>query len=368
MIKEALLYKSYENYLECYACARRCKIPNGLFGFCGVRYNLNGKLYLANYGIFISIALDPIEKKPLYHFYPGHTALSFGTTGCSFACAYCQNWEISQRKNIIGFEFTPEEIINLAKKYKTNIITFTYNEPSIYSEFAYDVAKLAKKKNIKITWVSNGYLTDEAIDFASKFLDAIDIDIKGNLNKDFARKYILINDYEPTLQAIKEFHEKGVHVEITDLIIPEIGDNIEDAKKLVKNIYDILGENANIHFLRFYPEYKLSNLYPTPIETLEKHIEIAKEEGINYVYIGNVPGHKYENTYCPNCKRPVIKRYSFYVYEINLDGDRCKFCGSKIFLKGDAKISEIVYPKLVDINKKLVKMEFRNGKFEKIEV
>lgn len=368
MVKEAILYKSYENYVECLACARKCKIPKNLYGFCGVRYNLDNKLYLVNYGIFISVALDPIEKKPLYHFYPGHTALSFGTTGCSFACSYCQNWEISQRRRVIGIKLEPEEIVELAKKYNTNIITFTYNEPSIYSEYAYDVAKIAKKEGIKITWVSNGYLTDEAIDFASKFLDAIDIDIKGNANKEFARKNILIPDYEATLNAIEEFYKKGIHVEITDLIVPEIGDNLEDARKLAKYIYDIMGENANIHFLRFYPEYKLSNLYPTPIETLEKHVEIAREEGIKYTYIGNVPGHKYENTYCPNCGRPVIKRYGFYVYEVNLDGDRCKFCGAKIFLDGNAKISEISYPEPVLLNKKLIKVELKDKNFVEEEI
>jgi len=361
---KAILYEKKEKYVICKACARECKIPNNLFGFCGVRYNINNELLVANWGIFIAIALDPIEKKPFYHFYPGHSALSLGTTGCSWACKYCINWDISQRKQIIGIKLEPEEIVELAKKYKEYgivTITFTYNEPSIYSEFIYEVSKLAKKEDFKITWVSNGYLTDEAIDFASKFLDAITIDLKGNANPDFAKKYILINDFEPVFHTIEEFHKKGIHIEITDLVVPKIGDKLEDARKLSKKIYDILGEVSNIHFLRFHPEYKLQHLPSTSIKTLEEHAKIAKEEGIKYVYLGNVPGHELENTYCPSCGKPVIKRYQFYVYEVNLNDDKCKFCGYKIFLKGKATESYLQYPIPLSINKPLIKRTLTNG-------
>jgi len=360
---EGILFEKRDSEVICTACARRCKIPLNYPGFCGVRYNINGKLYVINSGVFIAIALDPIEKKPLYHFYPGSKALSFGTTGCSFACKYCLNWDISQRRKVIGIKLEPEEIIELAKENNTNIITFTYNEPSIYAEFSYEVARLAKKEGMKITWVSNGYFTDELIDFISKFVDAITIDIKGNGNEEFARKYISVLNYSETvLHAIEELYRKGVHVEITDLVIPEIGDNLEDARKITKKIYDIMGEESNIHFLRFHPEYKLTHLYETPIETLEEHAEVAKEEGIRYVYIGNVPGHRLENTYCPKCGKPVIERKGFMVYKVNLENGRCKFCGYKIFLKGEARISEIAYPEPIYLNKSIIERIVEDGK------
>ncbi|MEM4511543.1 MAG: AmmeMemoRadiSam system radical SAM enzyme [Nanopusillaceae archaeon] len=367
-MKEAILYKEKEKYLECLACNRRCKLGDKQIGYCGVRVNLKNKLYLLNWGLFISVAIDPIEKKPLYHFYPGSTALSLGTTGCSFSCMYCLNWDISQRKKIVGINLEPEEIVELAKKHNTKIITFTYNEPSIYSEFAYEVSKIAKKEEIKITWVSNGYLTDEAIDFASKFLDAITVDIKGNGNEDFARKYILTLNYESIFQTIEELYDKGVHVEITDLVIPEVGDNLEDARKMCKKIYDIMGEKSNIHFLRFYPEYKMANLYPTPLKTLEKHVEIAKEEGIVYIYLGNVPGHELENTYCPKCKAPVIKRRGFLVYEINLNENKCKNCKNEIYIVGNPKKSEIYYPRPLYINKKVLERYIDNNKIVEREL
>jgi len=328
----------------CLACARKCKLFEGAVGFCGVRKNINNTIYVLNYGRFVAFNIDPIEKKPLYHFYPGNVAFSLGTTGCSWACKYCINYDISQRRQIVGTYISPEELLDIVLNYsqKLNaepIVTFTYNEPSIYAEYAYDFAKIAKKHGVKITWVSNGYLTDEAIEYAAKFLDAITIDIKGNA------KYILIPDYEPVLHAIEEFYKKGIHLEITDLIVPKVGDNIDDARKLAKFIYDVMGEDSNIHFLRFHPMYKMKDLPPTDVKILEKHAEVAKEEGIKYVYIGNVPGHKLENTYCPKCGKPVIKRFGFKVYEIHLTKDnRCEYCGYKLPIKGNARKSIIDYP------------------------
>ncbi len=347
LIREADLAK--EN--QCLACARKCKLFEGARGFCGVRGFYKGKLWVLNYGRFIAFNLDPIEKKPLYHFYPGNVAFSLGTTGCSWACKYCINYDISQRRKIEGVFIPPEELLEIVKSYKeklnldTAIVTFTYNEPSIYAEYSYDFAKLAKKEGIKITWVSNGYLTDEAIDYAAKFLDAITIDFKGNGNNEFARKYISIPSYEPVFQAVEELYKKGVHVEITDLVVPKVGDNLEDARKLAKFIYDVMGEESNIHFLRFHPMYKMKDLPPTDVETLEKHAQVAKEEGVTYVYIGNVPGHHLENTYCPKCGYPVIKRYGFEVYEVNLTEDnRCPKCGYKLPIIGKARKSILTFP------------------------
>jgi len=348
-MKEAVLYKIEDERVVCTACARYCKLLPNQFGFCGVRVNKEGKLYLANYGLFSAANLDPIEKKPFFHFYPGSSALSFGTFGCNWACKYCCNYDISQRRKIEGFKFKPEEIVEIVKKYKEEFnvssICFTYNEPTIYAEFIYDVAKVAKKEGFKIIFITNGYLSDEAIEFFSKFTDAITIDFKGNGNDDFGRKFISIPSYEPVFHALEELSKKKIHLEITDLIVPKVGDSLEDCRKLCKKVYDVLGKNVSIHFLRFFPNYKMLNFPPTPLETLEEHAKIAKEEGIDYVYIGNVPGHKLENTYCPKCGNVVIRRYHFSVLEVNLDeNNRCKFCGHKIPIEGNANISKLDFP------------------------
>ncbi|MEM5882044.1 MAG: AmmeMemoRadiSam system radical SAM enzyme [Candidatus Aenigmatarchaeota archaeon] len=352
-MKEAILYKIEKNRVICTACKRYCKLLPNQVGFCGVRINKDNKLYLANYGLFCAANLDPIEKKPFFHFYIGSVALSFGTFGCNWACKYCCNYDISQRRKIEGFEFLPNEIVNIAKKYKEiyNIssICFTYNEPTIYAEYIYDVSKIAKKESLKIIFITNGYLSDESIEFFSEFSDAITIDFKGNGNNEFARKFISIPSYEPVFQSLEELSKKKIHLEITDLIIPKVGDNLDDCKKLCKKIYDCLGEKSIIHFLRFSPTYKMLNFPSTPIEILEKHAEIAIREGIKYVYIGNVFNHKLENTYCPNCKNILIKRVGFLVQEINLNKkNRCKFCNYKIHIVGSAETSKLLFPKQID--------------------
>ena len=335
-MKEASLYRPIrDGVVECLACARRCKLSDGQTGFCGVRTNIGGKLYLMVYGRISAIAVDPIEKKPLFHFNPGSSVLSISTYGCSWACQFCQNYDISQRRVWEGFEVTPEMIVELAESYGAQGITYTYNEPSVFVEFAYDVGVLAKRRGLFNTFVTNGYMTDEAVDYASKFLDAATVDIKGNANRDFLRKISLVPDPEPIFQTIKEMRDKGIHVEVTDLVVPEVGDRLEDAEKMLKRLYDILGPDVSIHFLRFHPDYMLNNLPPTPVETLERHAELARRMGFRFVYIGNVPGHRLENTYCPRCGRVVIRRYGFQILEVNLTEDnRCRFCGAKIPIGG----------------------------------
>ncbi len=246
--------------------------------------------------------MDPIEKKPLYHFNPGSMVLSFSTYGCSWACQYCQNFDISQRRILEGFEVTPEKIVELAETYGTQGITYTYNEPSIFAEFAYDVGVLARKRGgLFNTFVTNGYMTDEAVDYISKFLDAATVDFKGgNAEPKFLRRFSLVPDPpEPIFQTLLDMKRKGIFIEITDLVVPEIGDNLEHARKLVRWVVDNLGPETPMHFLRFHPDYRVDYLPPTPTETLERHAQVAKEEGLRYVYIGNVPGHRLENTYCP---------------------------------------------------------------------
>jgi pyruvate formate lyase activating enzyme len=335
-MRKALLYRDLGNRrVECTACARKCKLSPGQIGFCGVRGNRDGELYLLNYGKIITAHVDPIEKKPLSHFHPGSMVLSIATTGCSWACMYCQNFDISQRRVVEGFEVTPEEVVDLAVKAGAQGVTYTYNEPSIFAEFAHDVGVEAHRRGLFNTFVSNGYLTDEAIDLLSKFLDAITVDFKGNGDDAFARKFILIPSYEPVFNALLELKRKGIYIEVTDLVIPKVGDDLEKARRLVRWIHDNLGPETPLHFLRFHPDYLMMDYPWTPIETLEKHIELAKREGMKYVYIGNVPGHPYEHTYCPSCGNIVIERYGFEIISWRLTKDnRCKFCGEKIPIVG----------------------------------
>jgi len=248
---------------------------------------------------------------------------------------YCQNFDISQRRVVEGFEVTPEEIVDLAVKAGAQGVTYTYNEPSIFAEFAHDVGVEAHRRGLFNTFVSNGYLTDEAIDLLSKFLDAITVDFKGNGDDAFARKFILIPSYEPVFNALLELKRKGIYIEVTDLVIPKVGDDLEKARRLVRWIHDNLGPETPLHFLRFHPDYLMMDYPWTPIETLEKHIELAKREGMKYVYIGNVPGHPYEHTYCPSCGNIVIERYGFEIISWRLTKDnRCKLCEEKIPIVG----------------------------------
>jgi len=335
-LKKALLYRELPNgIIECLACARRCKIPKGKYGFCGVRWNLNGELYLVVYGKLSAIAIDPIEKKPLYHFNPGSMVLSLSTYGCSWACEFCQNFDISQRRLLEGFDVSPEMLVEFAESYGAQGLTYTYNEPSIFVEYAYDAGVLARKRGLFNTFVTNGYFTDEMIDLLSKFLDAATVDFKGNAEPKFLRKYCKVPDPEPIFNSLVEMKRKGIFIEVTNLVVPRVGDNLEYARKLCRWIVDNLGPETPIHFLRFHPDYNLDYLPWTPIEVLERHVEIARKEGLMYVYIGNVPGHPYEHTYCPKCGKIVIKRMGFDILEVNLkDNNECKFCGFKINIGG----------------------------------
>ena len=329
-MKEALLYRKEGDRIVCTACLRYCRLPDKAIGFCGVRQRIGDKLFLLNYGKVIAANIDPIEKKPLFHFFPGSQVLSIGTTGCNLACKYCQNWDISQRRRVEGFEFSVEEAIKTALEYNCDGMSYTYNEPTIFIEYAYDVGRIAKKHGLFNTFVSNGYFSLEAIELMKKFLDAITLDFKGNADPEFLKKYAYAFQPEKVYENLVHLKEWDLHVEFTDLVVPKLGDDLNQAEKLLKKIYDEFGENVPIHFLRFFPHYKLINLEPTPLKTLEKHWELAKKIGFKYVYLGNVPGHKYENTYCSECGKILIRRFGFDILEWNLEKNRCKFCGNKI--------------------------------------
>jgi pyruvate formate lyase activating enzyme len=335
--KEATLYTRLPSgRLRCTACARFCEIPEGKVGLCGVRGVVDSKLRLFVYGRVIAGHIDPIEKKPVTHYRPGSSIFSIATTGCNWLCKYCQNYDISQRRKIEGTEMTPEQVVDSAVNYGAEGIAYTYNEPSIFIEFARDCGIQAHKRGIFNIFVSNGYDTIESVNMMKDFLDCITIDFKGSGKQEFVRQFIGIPNADPIFQTLKNIRDKTtIHTEITDLIVPEVGDDLDAARKLCRFIYDELGPDTPIHFLRFHPDYKMMEFGNTPIETLEKHHSIAKEIGLKYAYVGNVPGHPLEHTYCPECKNIVVERYGFSIGSWNLDANNCcNRCGYPIPIIG----------------------------------
>lgn len=338
--REAELYVKLPNdRIRCTACARLCEIPDGKIGLCGVRGVTNNKLYLYVYGRVISGQIDPIEKKPVTHYMPGTAIYSIATTGCNWLCKYCQNYDISQRRKVDGIEMTPEEVIQSAQRFGADGMAYTYNEPSIFIEFAKDCGLEAHKRDLFNIFVSNGFDTPESVAMMSEFLDCITVDFKGSGKQEFVRRYVGIPSAEPIFQTLIELKNKtSIHMEITDLIVPHVGDDLDAARKLCRFIYDHLGPEVPIHFLRFHPDYKMMEFGMTPVETLEKHHAIAKTEGLRYAYLGNVPGHPLEHTYCPECNTIAIERYGFDIISWNLDIKNCCVkCGNSLPIVGRPK-------------------------------
>ena len=344
---EAMLYERIEgNKVRCNLCARRCIISEGGVGFCRVRKNEGGKLYSLNYAKACAANVDPIGKKPLSHFHPGALVMSIATIGCNFRCQFCDNWAISQEKDIIGRDFPPEDVVKAAIKYGCQGISYTYTEPTIFFEYAYDTAVLAREKGLFNTFVTNGYMTPEAIKTIAPYLNAATVDFKGGGDPDFYKKFSMVPSVEPIYEALKEMKKHDIHIEVTNLVIPKIGDSMERIKELASWIKENLGEDTPFHLLRFHPDYRLNDIPSTEIRTLEKAYEVAKEAGLNYVYLGNVPGHRYENTYCPNCNELLIKRFGFDILRWNITRDmRCPNCGRQIAIKGSFhRSSSFPYP------------------------
>ncbi|HIP65228.1 MAG TPA: AmmeMemoRadiSam system radical SAM enzyme [Pyrodictium sp.] len=340
-VREALLWKPVKDrpgYVECCLCGRRCVVAPDRYGVCGVRKNVGGKLYTLVYGLLTAMNVDPIEKKPMYHFEPGSSVFSISTVGCNFYCRFCQNWEISQsrlERGLYGKYVPPEETVRTAKAYGAEGMAYTYNEPTVFFEYMLDVAKLAKREGLYNMMVTNGYITPEAVDMLSPYMDAATVDFKGGGNKDFYRKFMGVPDPTPIFQALEAMKEKKWFIEVTNLVVPEHGDKVEDIRRLAKWIVEHLGPETPFHLLRFHPDYNLLDLPPTPVETLEKLAKVARDEGLEYVYIGNVWGHPLENTYCPRCGYMVIERHGFTITAWRLTKDnRCPKCGYKINIRG----------------------------------
>ncbi|MGB9847848.1 MAG: AmmeMemoRadiSam system radical SAM enzyme [Minisyncoccia bacterium] len=324
--------------IQCLACSHYCQIKNNSTGICGVRLNTDGKLTPLTYGRPVSVNIDPIEKKPLFHFLPGSEIFSFGTFGCNFRCAFCQNWDISQFPKL-NKEFTkiiaetketwpPEKIVEYCLENKLPSIAYTYNEPTVFIEYAYDTMVLAKKHGLKNVFVSNGYQSKETIKAIAPYLDAINIDLKSFDDKFYQK--ICGAKLEPVLENIKKFHQLKVWVEITTLIIPQEN----DSEKELEAIADFIAKidiDIPWHISRFFPAYQMSNYPPTDLSTLQTAYKIGKNKKLNFVYLGNVNEEGFENTYCPNCQTLLIKRSG---YEIEIQPDfqngRCLKCGNKI--------------------------------------
>lgn len=323
-------FEHKETIIKCLLCAQGCIIKEGERGKCRARINIDGKLKSLVYGRPVSIHIDPIEKKPFYHFLPGSQAFSLATAGCPLSCQFCQNWEISQAKpEDFQVEYIPpQKIVDAAFSQNVPVIAFTYNEPTVFTEYLIDIASLAKRKNIRSVLISCGFMNEEPLKEMCEVLDAIKIDLKG-FSEDFYRK-VSSAELKPVLRSIKQISKTKTHLEIVNLVVPTLNDSDKMLNDLSSWIVNEVGPDVPVHFTRFHPDYKLLNLPPTPISTLEKARDIAMSKGIHYAFIGNVPGHPGNSTYCPNCKKIVIKRNGMFTTEIHLKNGKCEYCGQKI--------------------------------------
>jgi pyruvate formate lyase activating enzyme len=337
-MREALLYKNLgkENLVQCRACQHYCTLKVGEKGECGVRQNRNGELYSLVYGKVAALNIDPIEKKPFFHFLPGSESLSFGTRGCNFQCKSCQNWDISQSPKITGKiegeEITPEKIVELAIRYQCPSISYTYNEPTVFVEFALDTMKLAKKRGLRNCWISNGFMSKETLDLICPYLDAINIDLKG-MSEDFYQNYCG-GRLKPVLENIVSFKKRKIWVEVTTLAIPGVIDE-KVLTQIAKFIKEKLGKETPWHISRFFPEisWRLRHLYATPVDLVQKGCDIGMEMGLLYVYGGNVPGLASEDTYCPKCHQKMIDRTGYAVERKDKNG-KCSNCGADLNIIG----------------------------------
>ncbi len=316
--------------VKCLLCAQACSLKPGERGKCRARMNVQGELRSLVYGHPVSINIDPIEKKPFYHFLPGSTALSLATSGCPLSCKFCQNWEISQsRPEDFNTSFVPpEKIVQAAANRQSPIIAFTYNEPTVFMEYLADIASLAAEQKLRSVLVSCGFMNTEPLKEMCGLLNAIKIDLKG-YSRDFYRD-VCGAELQPVLRSVRQIARSGTHLEIVNLVVPTLNDSDKMLKDLIDWIAGEIGPDVPVHFSRFHPDFRLLNLPPTPVTTLERFRDHAMSRGLHYVYIGNVPGHSGNNTFCPQCGKTVIQRRSFFVEETNLKDGCCSFCGRSI--------------------------------------
>jgi pyruvate formate lyase activating enzyme len=316
--------------IQCDLCPHRCRVAKGKRGLCRVRENREGKYYSLVYGNPCAVHLDPIEKKPLFHVLPGTASFSLATAGCNFQCKFCQNWEISQAfpEDVYSYEVPPDVIVKKAKEIHARSIAYTYVEPTIFYEYMFDIGQLTKKEGLLNVTHSNGFINPGPLKNLCNVLDAANIDLKG-FTENFYRE-LCAGDLNPVLETLKTLKKQKVHLEITNLIIPTKNDDLPVLREMCLWIRRELGADTPIHFSRFYPLYKLKSLPPTPVSILNKAREAALSAGLEYVYVGNIPGHEGENTFCPKCRKMIIQRTGYMVGEVNLKDGKCRYCGKPI--------------------------------------
>lgn len=330
LLREGMYYEKLSGKAaQCGLCPHNCKLGDGQTGLCRVRKNIGGRLFSLVYNKPVSMNVDPVEKKPFFHFLPGSQVFSIATVGCNLSCSFCQNWEISQSspESTKAYDVTAQQVVDLALKNGAKNIAFTYTEPTVYYEYMLDIAKLAKKNGIKTMMITCGYINEKPFRELAKYLDAIDIDLKG-FTGEFYSKYTT-GSLEPVLKTAKLAKEEKLHAEITYLVIPGTDDKPENFKKLAKWIRENLGADTPLHFLRFFPKFKLTNRPPTPVETLETARKIAITEGLKFVYIGNAQSEG-EDTYCPKCGKKIIDRSGYNINSMNIKDGKCSFCGEPV--------------------------------------
>jgi len=327
----ARFYEPLPDYqVRCMLCFHKCIIPSGMSGICRVRKNHQGRLYTVVYGRPAGLQTDPIEAEPMYHMIPGHRNLGVFTASCNFRCKGCHNWHITQRgpEEVRALAYTPEEVVAEAIRRRSRSISHTINEPTVFFEFMYDISVIAREEGLLNLFHSNGAIAPEPLRAILQHMDGVVIDLKAFC--DDVYRDIFGGDLAPVLTTLKIIREEGVWLEIVNLVIPTINDCMDEIRAMCEWVVEHLGPDVPLHFTRFHPNFRLTHLPPTPVETLEEAHRVAREAGINFVTLGNVPGHRYNSTFCPACEEKLIHRVGFSVLANNIEGGRCKFCGEEL--------------------------------------
>lgn len=330
-LHEARYYRKLEgNAVQCELCFRRCVVTDGNTGFCRNRVNRGGTYYTKVYARPSALQIDPIEKEPSFHMLPDSLIFCTGTASCNNRCKFCHNWHLSQRafEDIDSVDASPQEIVMLAKAYDCKSVSFTYNEPTVFYEYMFDVIKEAKKAGLHALFHTNGSMNAAPMLALLDYVDAVTVDLKAFTSQFYHE--VSSSQLEPVLETLKRIRARGVHLEIVNLVIPTLNDNMDDIRRMCVWIKENLGDEVPLHFTRFFPAYRLTNLPPTPISTLESAASTADDVGLRYVYVGNTPGHTRNSTFCPNCKKRIIQRFHFSVLDMQVEKGKCGYCGQQI--------------------------------------